>query len=183
MLGLKRCICKVTETVKFKTAIPLFAILVLAGCAETPASKIVPAQRLSLSQVTLEPDAARRMINGYRSERGLGPLTLEKHLTRAARQHAQDLAKTDRVSHAGSDGSDPWGRVKVTGYKPKLAAENVGAGQLSFSEVLQGWKDSPGHNRNLLLADATHMGIALVTNPLARYRTYWTLVLGKPARS
>ena len=183
MLGLKQCICKVTEPVKFKTAIPLFAILVLAGCAETPASKNVPAQKLSLSQVTLEPDKARRMINGYRSTRGLGPLTLEKHLTRAARQHAQDLAKTDRVSHTGSDGSDPWGRVKVTGYKPKLAAENVGAGQLSFSEVLQGWMDSPGHNRNLLLKDATHMGIALVTNPSAKYRTFWTLVLGKPARS
>ena len=123
------------------------------------------------------------MINGYRATRDLPPLKLEKHLTRAAQLHAQDLAKSDRISHTGSDGSDPWGRVKVTGYKPKLAAENVGAGQMSFAEVLQGWKDSPGHNKNLLLADATHMGIALVTNPGSRYRTFWTLVLGKPAKS
>lgn len=122
------------------------------------------------------------MINGYRSERGLAPLTLEKHLTRAARQHSQDLAKSDRISHTGSDGSDPWSRVKMTGYKPRLAAENVGAGQMSFAELLQGWKDSPGHNRNLLLAGATQMGIALEINPGSKYRTFWTLVLGKPAK-
>lgn len=167
---------------KFRFALPLFGILALTGCAEAPSSKIAPTQRLALSQVTLVPDTARHMINGYRTERGLPPLTIEKHLTRAARQHARDLANSDRISHTGSDGSDPWGRVKVTGYKPKLAAENVGAGQMSFTEVLQGWKDSPGHNRNLLLADATQMGIALETNPDSRYQTFWTLVLGKPGR-
>jgi uncharacterized protein YkwD len=48
--------------------------------------------------------------------------------------------------------------------------------------VLQGWKKSRGHNRNLLLPDATQMGIALVINPDNRYRTFWTLVLGKPAK-
>ena len=120
------------------------------------------------------------MVNSYRAERGLPPLTLEKLLTRAARRHAEDLAKGDRISHNGTDGSDPWTRVKVTGYRPVLAAENVGVGQSSFAEVLQGWKNSPGHNKNLLLPDAVHMGIALVTRQNSRYQTFWTLVLGKP---
>lgn len=122
------------------------------------------------------------MINGYRRARGLPPLALEKHLTRAAKRHSRDLAKEDRISHTGSDGSDPWARVKVTGYKPNLAAENVGAGQRSFTEVLQGWKDSPRHDKNLLLADAVHMGIALEIRPDSRYQTFWTLVLGTPSR-
>lgn len=169
--------------VKLCTAIPLFAVLILAGCAEAPSSNFVPGQKLTLSQVTLDPETARRMINNYRAESGLPPLSLEKHLTRAAQRHSKDLAKGDRISHRGSDGSDPWNRVKVTGYKPKLAAENVGAGQMSFAEVLQGWKDSPGHNRNLLLKNATQMGIALVIKPRSRYRTFWTLVMGKPARA
>lgn len=167
---------------KFIFACPVLGILALTACAEAPANKIMPAKRLAISQVTLKPDEAKHAINAYRAERGLKPLVIEKLLTRAARQHSQDLAKRDRISHRGSDGSDPWGRVRSTGYKPRLAAENVGAGQMSFSEVLQGWKDSPGHNRNLLLSDATQMGIALVTNPATRYRTFWTLVLGKPAK-
>jgi uncharacterized protein YkwD len=161
----------------------LIAALALAGCAEAPSSQIAPPQKLALSNVSLAPDEARRSINAYRATRGLKPLSLEKLLTRAARQHSQDLAKGDRISHRGSDGSDPWGRVKANGYKARLAAENVGAGQMSFAEVLQGWKESPGHNRNLLLADATQMGIALVINPTSRYRTFWTLVLGKPAKA
>lgn len=168
---------------KFRTVPVLLAVLALGACAESPAGKSVPGQRLALSQVTLEPETARRMINGYRAKRGLPALTMEKRLTRAAMQHAADLAGGDRISHTGSDGSDPWARVRANGYRPQLAAENVGAGQRSFAEVLQGWKDSPGHNKNLLLADATQMGIALVTNPGSRYQTFWALVLGNPSRS
>ena len=94
--------------------------------------------------------------------------------------HSKDLARFDRISHHGSDGSDPWDRVKRTGFRAKLAAENVGTGQSSLKEVIKGWKDSPGHNANLLLKDATHMGIALVYDPKTEYRAFWTLVLGAP---
>jgi len=143
----------------------------------------VSGPRAALSQVTLKPETAQAMINGYRAKRGLAPLTLEKHLTRAALHHAKDLSNGDRISHTGSDGSDPWTRVRESGYRPQLAAENVGAGQRSFAEVLQGWKDSPGHNKNLLVADATQMGVALVTKAGSRYQTFWVLVLGNPSRS
>ncbi len=159
-----------------------FAVLALTGCAEAPSSKFAPTAQLELSRVTLEPETARVMINRYRSTRGLRPLTMETKLTAAAERHSTDLARADRISHTGTDGSNPWHRVKLSGYRPLLAAENVGAGQRSFEEVLQGWKESPGHDKNLLLADATHMGIALKTNPDSSYQTFWTLVLGKPAR-
>lgn len=155
-------------------------VLTLAGCAGSPAAKNLSGARLPLSQVKLEPETARTMINRYRTSRGLKPLTMERKLTQAAAYHSSDLARVDKISHTGTDGSNPWKRVKRTGYQPLLAAENVGAGQRSFEEVLQGWKDSPGHNKNLLLADATQMGIALKTNPKSRYQTFWTLVLGTP---
>jgi uncharacterized protein YkwD len=32
----------------------------------------------------------------------------------------------------------------------------------------------------LLLADATHMGIALVQDPRSEFKTFWTLVVGAP---
>lgn len=155
----------------------------LAGCAGSPTARSISDGRLQLSQVKLEPETARTMINRYRASRGLKPLTLERKLTTAAARHSSDLARVDKISHTGTDGSNPWKRVKRTGYQPILAAENVGAGQRSFAEVLQGWKESPGHNKNLLLADATHMGIALKTNPNSRYQTFWTLVLGRPAKN
>jgi len=62
----------------------------------------------------------------------------------------------------------------------RLAAENVGTGQISFKEVLRGWEESPGHNKNLLLSDATHMGIALVQDPKTEFKSFWTLVIAAP---
>lgn len=126
----------------------------------------------------LDPDRAGDLINQYRSEHGLKPLKLNPALTDAAKAHSRDLAKWDRISHYGSDGSNPWDRVKRTGYKPRLAAENVGTGQVSFNEVLRGWKDSPGHNKNLLLSDAREMGLALVQDPKTEFKSFWTLVIG-----
>jgi len=130
------------------------------------------------SRTLLNEEAAREEINAYRKQKGLKPLKLNATLTAAAKAHSRDLAKWDRISHFGSDGSNPWDRVKRAGYNAKLAAENVGTGQVSFQEVMKGWKESPGHNKNLLLADADHIGIALVHEPKSEFKTFWTLVLG-----
>lgn len=130
------------------------------------------------SHTMLNAEAARDQINVYRKAKGLKPLRLNAALTAAAKAHSRDLAKWDRISHFGSDGSNPWDRVKRSGYNAKLAAENVGTGQVNFEEVLKGWKTSPGHNKNLLLSDAEHMGIALVHEPKSEFKTFWTLVIG-----
>ncbi|MEL7543442.1 MAG: CAP domain-containing protein [Pseudomonadota bacterium] len=132
------------------------------------------------SKTRLEVQRARKLINAYRAENGLKPLALNSKLTLAAKTHSRDLAKWDRISHHGSDGSNPWKRVHRTGYKARLTAENVGTGQITIEEVFKGWQESPGHNKNLLLADAEEMGIALVHDPKTEFKTFWTLVLGSP---
>ncbi len=130
------------------------------------------------SATQLDPEKARELINSYRKQKGLKPLKLNAALTEAAKAHSRDLAKWDRISHYGSDGSNPWDRVKRAGYNAKVAAENVGTGQTSIEEVMKGWQASPGHNKNLLLADVEHMGIALVQDPRTEFKTFWTLVVG-----
>jgi len=132
------------------------------------------------SHTALDAERARDIINQYRKDKGLKPLKLNAELTEAAKAHSRDLAKWDRISHYGSDGSNPWDRVKRAGFRARLAAENVGTGQVDFSEVMRGWKESPGHNKNLLLSDATHMGIALVQDPRTEFKSFWTLVIGSP---
>ncbi len=132
----------------------------------------------SYGATKLDAEQARDVINGYRQSKGLKPLKLNASLTEAARAHSQDLAKWDRISHYGSDGSNPWDRVKRTGYSAKVAAENVGTGQASIVEVMKGWQESAGHNKNLLLPDVEHMGIALVQDPKTEFKTFWTLVIG-----
>jgi uncharacterized protein YkwD len=132
------------------------------------------------SSTRLDVERARELVNAYRREKGLRPLKLQPALTEAARAHSRDLAKWDRISHFGSDGSNPWDRVKRAGYNAKLAAENVGTGQATIEEVIKGWQASAGHNRNLLLPEAEHMGIALAHDGKTEFKTFWTLVIASP---
>jgi uncharacterized protein YkwD len=132
------------------------------------------------SHTSLNAEMARDVINAYRKKHGLKVLKLSPELTEAAKAHSRDLAKWDRISHYGSDGSNPWDRVKRTGYNARLTAENVGTGQIDFNEVMRGWEESPGHNKNLLTPDAEHMGIALVQDPKTEFKSFWTLVIGAP---
>lgn len=166
-----------------RLSLPLLIVLIvvsLAACTEGTAHLTGQDARIDISQVKLDPEEARAMINRYRAEKGKKPLALNPVLTRAAQRHSTDLAKQDTISHSGSDGSNPWKRVTGAGYHAQLAAENVGAGQRSMAEVFRGWQESPGHDRNLLLADATQMGIALTVDAGTRYGTFWTLVIGTP---
>jgi uncharacterized protein YkwD len=149
--------------------------------APSGASEKAPAGALAdrdFGGTKLDADKARETINAYRTSKGLKPLKLNPQLTEAAKAHSRDLAKWDRISHYGSDGSNPWDRVKRSGYNAKVAAENVGTGQVSFDEVMKGWQESAGHNKNLLLGDANEMGIALVQDPKTEFKTFWTLVIG-----
>ncbi len=131
----------------------------------------------------LDVNEALTLVNNYRLDKGLRPLRLNARLTDAALLHSKDLAKNDRISHYGSDGSDTWDRVRRTGYQASLTAENVGTGQLSLAEVFLGWQKSPDHNANLLLADAEEMGIALVHDQSTQFKTFWTMVIGSPVNA
>ena len=131
-------------------------------------------------KLAFDPIAAQKLVNAYRAQKGLKPLKLNTKLADAARKHSEDLAKSDRISHYGSDGSDAWERVRKTGYGARMTAENVGTGQQSLDEVFRGWQKSPDHNANLLLKDADEMGIAMVYNPKSQFKTFWTMVVASP---
>ena len=124
--------------------------------------------------------SALDLINELRFTKGLAPLTVSPQLTRAAQMQVVNLARSGTLSHIGPDGSTPLDRVRQAGYKPRVAAENVAGGQDSVMEALRSWRESDSHLRNLLLADATQMGIAELRDPRSPMRTYWALVLAAP---
>ncbi len=123
--------------------------------------------------------SARNAINAYRLKHGLRPLWSDKKLDTVARAHSNDMAKQDKISHTGSDGSDPWDRIERSGYKIEMATENLGTGVKDFQKLFKLWKASKVHNSNLLVPDATHMGIALVHNQQTKLKAFWTLVIAK----
>ncbi|WP_082613120.1 CAP domain-containing protein [Bosea sp. Root483D1] len=161
----------------------LLTALLLAGCAGAQRETTAPSPRKQerLAAVKADPAEAVRILNAYRSGKGLGPVRLDSTLTAMAQRQSDAMAAGDNLSHdaAGSFTS----RVHGAGLDAVRAAENLGAGYYSTQEAFDGWKKSSGHEANLSMPQATRIGIALAKNPQTRYGAWWTLMLaGDPEK-
>ena len=156
------------------------ALLALAGCTAGYVPQAEPSFYRNLAQPGAELDAAAAasMISGYRTNNGLPAVTLDPELTRLAQAQATIMAKRDKLDH--NAGKPFVVRLKASGYDAKRAAENIGAGYHTLAEAFSGWRDSPPHRANMLLAGATRIGIAAVYTPASKYKVYWALILAEP---
>ena len=143
------------------------------GLSSTSPFEITPPTPLDLGTALAE-------LNAYRAANGLGAVSLSEKLNTASQVHAKDLAKNGMAAHVGSDGSTHSERAQRQNYYFSIIAENVATGQKSWDQVFQAWKDSPGHNSNLLAEGVKDFGIALVYEPTTTYTTYWTMLVGTP---
>jgi uncharacterized protein YkwD len=112
-------------------------------------------------------------ISAYRRAHGLPAVRLDSRLAAVALKQARAMASTGTVSHSAGGNF----AVRVAPLRKSRAAENIGAGFLSFSEMLKQWEDSSGHRENLLMAGARRVGVASVDNPKSPYRKFWAMVI------
>jgi uncharacterized protein YkwD len=112
-------------------------------------------------------------ISAYRRAHGLPAVKTDSRLDAVALTQARAMASSGTVSHsAGGNFAS-----RVAPLRKSRAAENIGAGFLSFAEMLKQWEDSSGHRANLLMAGARRVGVASVDNPKSPYRKFWAMVI------
>ena len=112
-------------------------------------------------------------ISAYRRAHGLTAVRSDSRLGAVALKQAQAMSLTGTVSHSAGGNF----AVRVAPLRKSRAAENIGAGYLSFVEMLKQWEDSTGHRANLLMAGARRVGVASVNNPKSPYRKFWAMVI------
>jgi uncharacterized protein YkwD len=112
-------------------------------------------------------------ISAYRKAHKLPAVKLDSRLNAVALQQARAMAASGSVSHSAAGNF----ATRVAPLRKSRAAENIGAGFLSFSEMLKQWENSAGHRANLLMAGARHVGVAPVDNPKSPYRKFWAMVI------
>ncbi len=117
-------------------------------------------------------------INQYRASKGLAALQLDTNLTTAAKWMSADMANNNRFSHTDSQGRDMGPRLTAFGYTRYPQGENIAAGYTTAALVFDGWKNSSGHNANMLGADYKYIGIGRAYNASSTYKWYWTIDLG-----
>ena len=114
------------------------------------------------------------MVNQYRAANGLGPLRVDGQLNRAAAHQTSAMAQIGTVSH--SAGGEFGERIRAHGIRG-AAAENLGYGYSNAAHAVEGWKNSSGHNANLLHPAMGRMGFARAPGSDGRY--YWTMILAR----
>lgn len=150
-----------------KSFILALTALILAGCATTGVQKNVQTQDVSAEGVVL--------INAFRAENGLKPVMIDRDLVRAAELQVIAMASKDVLSHEVA--GDFNARMNAAGFSRAAAAENVGAGHRTVENAIKSWIASPQHRENMLMKDATRIGLVRGSAPGTRYSSYWALEL------
>lgn len=166
---------------RLRSALTIFAAAVLlTACAAYELEKS-PAfyENLARPGAEVNVGAAAALFSDYRRANGLPLVTADPALIEMAKDQARRMASVDRLTH-DPGGRDFVQRLKASSFPAARAAENIGAGYHTLAEAFSGWRDSPSHNKNMLLPGATRFGIATAYAPGSKYKVFWALILAVP---
>jgi uncharacterized protein YkwD len=154
----------------------LFLGLALAafGVAQ-PAQPAVAATNCGVSDsFDSEEQAFLNLINQYRAQNGRAPLTVSSSLNNAAAWLAKDMTTKRYFSHTDSLGRDMATRLGQCDARP-YNGENIAAGtyRSSAQDAFNAWRNSSGHNANMLRSSFVQIGIARHYDASSPYRWYW----------
>jgi hypothetical protein len=109
-------------------------------------------------------------ITAFRLKHGEIRVVRDAALDRIAAEQAREMAAKDNLSH---EVLGPFGR-RIAPSQAGRAAENIAYGYDDFEKTLGQWINSPEHRKNLLLHNATRVGIASARTANGK-RTYWAM--------
>jgi hypothetical protein len=142
------------------------------GTMTSPAIGAVIGGLLLLSAPAIAAEAPAELISSYRLKHGEVRVVRDATLDRIAMEQARAMAAKDNLSHEvlGSFSK------RVAPARAGRAAENIAYGYESFEKTLGQWIDSSEHRKNLLLHNASKVGIASARDASGK-RTYWAMVI------
>jgi len=114
------------------------------------------------------------LISSFRLAHGEGKVTIDPVLNRIAQEQAQAMAARDTMDHAVLR---PFSD-RVANLNAERAAENLAQGDDTFRKALDQWIGSYGHRSNLLMHEATRVGIASARSKSGEI--YWAMVIAGP---
>jgi uncharacterized protein YkwD len=117
-------------------------------------------------------ESPAELISGFRLKHGEVRVVRDATLDRIALEQARAMAAKDDLSH---DVLGPFSR-RIAPAGAGRAAENIAYGYESFEKTLGQWIESSAHRKNLLLQNASRVGIASAKDASGK-RTYWAMVI------
>jgi Cysteine-rich secretory protein family len=127
---------------------------------------------LLLGTPVMAAESPTELISSFRLKHGEVRVVRDATLDRIALEQARAMAAKDNLSH------EVLGSFtrRIAPARAGRAAENIAYGYESFEKTLGQWIDSSGHRKNLLLHNASRVGIASAKDASGK-RTYWAMVI------
>jgi len=127
---------------------------------------------LLLAAPAIAAESPAELISSFRLKHGEVRVVRDATLDRIALEQARAMAAKDNLSH------EVLGSFtrRIAPARAGRAAENIAYGYESFEKTLGQWIDSSGHRKNLLLQNASRVGIASAKDASGK-RTYWAMVI------
>lgn len=131
-------------------------------CGVPPPAEL--AWRKPAAEEDLDPRTAERklvqLINRERSKAGLNPVEVDPALQRVAENYSQEMVRTGVVAHVSKESGTVVDRLEHVGLRRAVVAENL-ARSLNAGHAHRGLMDSPGHRANILMQEATQVGVGV----------------------
>lgn len=117
-------------------------------------------------------DEVLELLNAYRTSLGIDALAHDPALEEAMQGHCQHMNEANFFDHISPVASlaEPWDRAELCGTSAN--AENIARGQRSAAQVMQGWQNSSGHDRNMRSENSSRVGIG-------KSGDYWGQIFGR----
>ncbi|PKL76086.1 MAG: hypothetical protein CVV27_12065 [Candidatus Melainabacteria bacterium HGW-Melainabacteria-1] len=142
----------------------------LAGCRAAPGPLDLPKLQQEI----------HRLSNQMRAETGAAALVPLAELDQLSLRHSQNMAEQNFFEHDDPQGNSPAQRLQK--YLPALISANSGenialrslAGESETDlakTLIQMWRDSPGHYRNIINPEYWHLGVGLIKHEDKIYAT------------
>lgn len=138
-------------------------------------SRLTPQSR---NVATMEQQVLQQ-VNHQRQQHGLPSLRSNPSLSRVARTYSQQMAAYNIYGHIGPSGETHRQRVEAAGLRASLIGENLMKVDYNRHPValsVNGWMNSAGHRKNILLPQMTETGVGIWQNGATYYVTQLYMV-------
>jgi Cysteine-rich secretory protein family len=132
----------------------------------------VTASFLLLTLPVMAAESPAELISSFRLKHREVRVVRDPALDRIALEQAGAMAAKNHLSH---EVLGPF-TVRIAPARAGRAAENIAYGYETFEKTLGQWIDSSEHRKNLLLHNASRVGIASAKDASGK-RTYWAMVI------
>ena len=113
-----------------------------------------------------------RLLNAHRVANGRAPLEYDPKLEASIQAHCQHMAEHSFFSHTAPEAAVASFSARAKACGVAATGENIALQQRSANEVMTSWKNSAGHNMNMLNSAYKRVGIG-------QYKLRWGQMFGR----